>query len=82
MKTYYCLELLDWDDWKGEDWRREGEFDTPEAASECRDQIIAHGSSANYAYQLIVRHGVPTRITKITEQVVQEFPGLTVEGDR
>ncbi len=82
MTTYYCLELLDWDHWRGDHWRREGEFDTPEAASAFRDEIIAHGGSAYYAYQLIVRQGVPTRIMKITEEVVQEFPGLTVEGDR
>lgn len=82
MKTYYCLELLDWDNCRGDHWRREDEFDTPEAASAFRDEIIAHGTSACYAYYLIVKLGVPTRITKITEEVVHKFSELKeVPGD-
>ncbi len=76
MTIYYRLELLD----EQEDWLADGEeFPTPEAASAFRDEVIANPD--DWAYPLIVEQGCRTRIVKITELVVREFPGLPVEDE-
>jgi hypothetical protein len=76
MTTYYRLELLD----DQEDWLANGEvFQTPEAASTFRDKVIA--DPGHWGYYFIVEQGYPTRIVKVTEEVVREFPGLPVEGE-
>ena len=77
MTTYYRLELLDGDIWIP----NHREFVSPEAAAECRDEVIA--DEGHWAYPLIVEQCCPTRIVEIqvTERVVREFPGLPVEGE-
>ena len=78
MTTYYRLELLDGDVWIP---YHEPFFST-RAALAFRDEVIA--DEGQWAYPLIVEQGCPTRIVEmqVTERVVQEFPGLPVEGDR
>jgi hypothetical protein len=75
MTTYYRLELLDVDLWIPNNKR----FTSPEAASACRDEVIA--DEGHWAYPLIVEQGCPTQIVEVevTERVVREFPGLPVE---
>ncbi len=73
MKTYYRLQLLDRECWISAD----EQFDTAEAASEFRDEVIADAS--HWAFDFIVELGCPTRIVKMTEEVVREFPGLSAE---
>jgi len=75
MTIYYRLELLDGDI----PIPSHELFISPEAASALRDAVIA--DSGHWAYYLIVEQGCPTRIMKITEEVVREFPGLPVEGE-
>jgi hypothetical protein len=77
MTTYYRLELLDVDLWIPNNKR----FTSPEAASACRDEVIA--DEGHWAYPLIVEQGCPTQIVEVevTERVVREFPGLPVEGE-
>lgn len=77
MKTYYRLQLLDGNVWISTD----EQFDTAEAASEFRDEVIA--DPGHWAYPLIVEQGCRTQIVEmqVTERVVQEFPGLPVEGE-
>jgi len=76
MTIYYRLELL----YDGECWREYHEhFQTPEAAAEFRDEVIA--DDGHWAYYPIVEQGCPTRIMKVTEEVVREFPGLPVEDE-
>ena len=77
MTTYYRLELLDVDLWIPNNKR----FTSPEAASACRDEVIA--DEGHWAYPLIVEQGCPTRIVKVqmTEDVVREFAGLPVEDE-
>jgi hypothetical protein len=76
MTTYYRLELL----YDGECWREYHEhFQTPEAASAFRDEVIA--DPGHWGYYPIVEQGYPTRIVKVTEEVVQEFLGLPVEDE-
>lgn len=74
MKTYYRLQIRDGECWLPTDER----FDTTEAAEKFRDDVIA--DSDEWAYYFVVELGCPTRIMKITEEVVQEFQGLPV-GD-
>ena len=77
MTIYYRLELLD-----GHIWIPNKEpFPSPEAASAFRDEVIA--DEGHWAYPLIVEQGCPTRIVEmqVTERVVQEFPGLSVEDE-
>ena len=76
MTTYYRLELLDGDVWIP----NHEQFVSPYAAIAYRAKVIA--DEGHWAYPLIVEQGCPTRIMKVTEEVVREFPGLTVEGDR
>ena len=77
MTTYYRLELLDGDVWIP---NHEPFFST-RAALACRDEAIA--DPGHWAYPLIVEQGCPTRIVEIqiTEEVLQEFPGLPVEDE-
>jgi hypothetical protein len=77
MTTYYRLELLDVDLWIPNNKR----FTSPEAASACRDEVIA--DEGHWAYPLIVEQGCPTQIVEVevTERVVREFPGLPVEDE-
>ena len=75
MTTYYRLELLDGGVWIP----NHEQFVSPEAAAAYRDKVIA--DPEEWAYPLIVEQGCPTRIMKVTEEVVQEFPGLPVEGE-
>ena len=73
MTTYYRLELLD-----GDVWIPHNEpFTSPEAASAYRDKVIA--DPKHWGYPLIVEQGCLTRIVKVTEEVVREFPKLPVE---
>jgi hypothetical protein len=77
MTIYYRLELLD-----DHIWIPNNEpFPSPEAASACRDRVIADPD--HWAYPLIVEQGCPTQIVEIqvTERVVREFPGLRVEDE-
>ena len=76
MTTYYRLELLDGGVWIP----NHEQFVSPYAAIAYRAKVIA--DPEEWAYPLIVEQGCPTRIMKVTEEVVREFPGLTVEGDR
>ena len=76
MTTYYRLELLDGGVWIP----NHEQFVSPYAAIAYRAKVIA--DEGHWAYPLIVEQGCPTRIMKVTEEVVREFPGLTVEGDR
>ena len=73
MTTYYRLELLDGDVWIPS----YEQFVSPYHAAAYRDEVIA--DEGHWAYPLIVEQGCRTRIVKITELVVQEFPGLPVE---
>ena len=77
MTTYYRLELLDVDLWIPNNKR----FTSPEAASACRDEVIA--DEGHWAYPLIVEQGCPTQIVEVevTERVVRQFPGLPVEDE-
>ena len=77
MTTYYRLELLDGDVWIP---NHEPFFST-RAALACRDEAIA--DPGHWAYPLIVEQGCPTRFVEIqiTEEVLQEFPGLPVEDE-
>ena len=75
MTTYYQLELLDGDVWIP----KHQQFVSPEAASAYRDKVIA--DPGHWGYHLIVEQGCPTRIVEVTERVVQEFPGLSVEDE-
>ena len=76
MTIYYRLELLyDQEAWLAHD----EEFPTLEAASAFLDKVIADWD--HWGYYPIVEQGSPTRIVKITEEVVQEFPGLPVEDE-
>jgi hypothetical protein len=76
MTTYYRLELLDGDVWIP----IHEQFVSPYHAVAYRAKVIA--DPKHWAYPLIVEQGCPTRIVKITEEVVREFPGLPVEDDR
>ena len=73
MTTYYRLELLDGDVWIP----NHEQFVSPYAAIAYRAKVIA--DPEEWAYPLIVEQGCPTRIMKVTEEVVREFPGLPVE---
>jgi hypothetical protein len=77
MTTYYRLELLDGDVWIP---NHEPFFST-RAAAAYRDEVIA--DPGHWAYPLIVEQGCRTQIVEmqVTERVVQEFPGLPVEGE-
>ena len=77
MTIYYRLELLDVDLWIPNNKR----FTSPEAASACRDEVIA--DEGHWAYPLIVEQGCPTQIVEVevTERVVRQFPGLPVEDE-
>ena len=75
MTTYYRLELLDGDVWIPSHLQ----FVSPYAAAAYRDKVLA--DPGHWAYTLIVEQGCPTRIVKITEEVVKEFAGLPVEGE-
>jgi hypothetical protein len=75
MTTYYRLELLDGDIWIP----HHEQFVSPYAAIAYRAKVIA--DPEEWAYPLIVEQGCPTRIMKVTEEVVREFPGLPVEGE-
>jgi len=75
MTTYYRLELLDGDVWIPNQQR----FTSPYAAAAYRDEVIA--DPRHWAYPLIVEQGCPTQIVEVTERVVQELPGLPVEGE-
>jgi hypothetical protein len=77
MTIYYRLELLDGDIWIP---NHEPFFST-RAASAYRDEVIA--DPGHWAYPLIVEQGCRTQIVEmqVTERVVQEFPGLPVEGE-
>ena len=73
MTIYYRLELLDGDVWIP----NHEQFVSPYAAEAYRAKVIA--DEGHWAYPLIVEQGCPTRIMKVTEEVVREFPGLPVE---
>ena len=73
MTTYYRLELLDGGVWIP----NHEQFVSPYAAIAYRAKVIA--DPEEWAYPLIVEQGCPTRIMKVTEEVVREFPGLPVE---
>ena len=75
MTTYYRLELLDGGVWIP----NHEQFVSPYAAIAYRAKVIA--DPEEWAYPLIVEQGCPTRIMKVTEEVVREFPGLPVEGE-
>ena len=75
MTTYYRLELFDGDVWIP----NHIQFVSPYHAVAYRAEVIA--DSGHWGYYLIVEQGCPTRIVKITEEVVREFPGLPVEGE-
>ena len=75
MTTYYQLVLRDGDIWIP----NHEPFTSPEAAAAYRDEVIANPE--HWAYYLIVEQGCPTQIIEVTERVVQEFPGLPVEGE-
>ena len=75
MTTYYRLELLDGDVWIP----NHEQFVSPYAAIAYRAKVIA--DPEEWAYPLIVEQGCRTRIVKITELVVREFPGLPVEDE-
>ena len=75
MTIYYRLELLDGDVWIPNQQR----FTSPYAAAAYRDEVIA--DPRHWAYPLIVEQGCPTQIVEVTERVVQEYPGLPVEGE-
>jgi hypothetical protein len=75
MTTYYRLELLDGDVWIP----NHEQFVSPYAAIAYRAKVIA--DPEEWAYPLIVEQGCPTRIMKVTEEVVREFPGLPVEDE-
>jgi len=75
MTTYYRLELLDGDLWIPNQQR----FTSPYAAEAYRAKVIA--DPRHWAYPLIVEQGCPTQIVEVTERVVQEYPGLPVEGE-
>ena len=75
MTTYYRLELLDGDVWIPHN----DPFTSPYAAEAYRAKVIA--DPGHWGYYPIVEQGSPTRIVKITEEVVQEFPGLPVEDE-
>ena len=75
MTTYYRLELLDGDVWIP----NHEPFVSPYAAIAYRAKVIA--DPEEWAYPLIVEQGCPTRIMKVTEEVVREFPGLPVEDE-
>ena len=75
MTTYYRLELLDGDVWIP----NHEQFVSPYAAEAYRAKVIA--DEGHWAYPLIVEQGCPTQIIEVTERVVQEFPGLPVEGE-
>jgi hypothetical protein len=77
MTIYYRLELLDCHIWIP----NHEPFPSPEAASAFRDKVIA--DPEEWAYPLIVEQGCPTQIVEVevTERVVRQFPGLTVEGE-
>jgi len=75
MTIYYRLELLDCHIWIP----NHKPFSSPEAAAAYRDKVIA--DPEEWAYPLIVEQGCRTRIVKITELVVREFPGLPVEDE-
>ena len=75
MTTYYRLDIF----YDGA-WRPRGtRFPFELAATMARNEIIA--DPEHCGHELIVEQGCPTRIMKITEEVVQEFPGLPVEGE-
>ena len=77
MTIYYRLELLDCHIWIP----NHEPFPSPEAASAFRDKVIA--DPEEWAYPLIVEQGCPTQIVEVevTERVVRQFPGLTVEDE-
>jgi len=75
MTIYYRLELLDGDVWIP----NHEQFVSPYAAIAYRAKVIA--DPEEWAYPLIVEQGCPTRIMKVTEEVVREFPGLPVEDE-
>jgi hypothetical protein len=77
MTIYYRLELLDCHIWIP----NHEQFPSPEAASACRDKVIA--DEGHWAYPLIVEQGCPTQIVEVevTERVVRQFPGLPVEDE-
>jgi len=76
MTTYYQLGVF----FNGYWWLVDDtEFATQDEAEEFRGRLTRN--QAHWAHYRIRRQGCPTRIVKVTEEVVQEFPGLPVEDE-
>ena len=76
MTTYYRLEVeFDGYWWLADDTQ----FATQDEAEDRRDRLMVN--QGHWAYYRIVKQGCPTRIVKVTEEVVQDFPGLPVEDE-